>query len=79
MTAYGFDHANEVALRPFRETAMKRENFERIFDGLRFVGFISDQGRHGWFVQLVGASSFTAPRYGMTRDEAIAYLKEQTK
>lgn len=51
--------------------------YERIVENGRLLGFLMDQGYHGWFVQLPGAQAWTAPRWGCTRDEAIAYLREQ--
>ena len=56
---------------------MSKGNFERIVVDGKFIGFILDQGRHGWFVQLPGSAECTAPRWGLSRDEAVEYLKAQ--
>ena len=55
----------------------KDEKIERVFVDGKFIGFLCNQDYMGWFVQLPGQVAFTAPRWGMTRDEAVAYLKEQ--
>lgn len=50
--------------------------YERVFDEEKFIGFACDQGRLGWWVQVLGEDCWRGPRVGLSRDEAIAYLKE---
>jgi len=48
-----------------------------IFKDGRLIGHLINADRHGWFVQFPGETGATAPRWGMTRREALLYLLDE--
>jgi hypothetical protein len=59
----------------------RNHDYERVFENGKFLGFICEKsiaGCKGWWAQIPGKAEWNAPGYRCTRDEILAYLREQT-